>query len=192
MIRNQLNYYIGIALLISVISFAFYKSLFEDRPLNQALDTIEEIHDLQVQLHRDMLRYRSNQIQQYDTLNSTIRQLDTHIVRLTANSTLNEEIGTSAIRNLERSITHQSLLVEDFKTHHSILQNSLFYIYNLSNYLYSYTPKPEISVSVPGLSVVSTAAASSTPAGGAPAMAWCRTSTPMSCDSPSPSMSPMG
>jgi diguanylate cyclase (GGDEF)-like protein/PAS domain S-box-containing protein len=143
MIRNQLNYYIGIALLISVVSIVFYKSLFEDRPLNEALDTIEEINGLQVQLHRDLLRYRSSQIQQYDTLNNTIRELHGHIVRLTANTALSDEIGTSTIRNLERSITHQSLLVEDFKTHHSILQNSLFYIYNLSNYLYSYTPKTQ-------------------------------------------------
>ena len=70
--KGSLNQWAGFALLIAIISFFFYKSIFSDIPLNETLYTIEEIQDLQVQLHRDLLRYRSNQIQQYDTLNENL------------------------------------------------------------------------------------------------------------------------
>ena len=63
--KGNVNYWVGIVLLFAVITFLFYKSIFSDLPLDKTLSTIEEIQDLQVQLHRDLLRYRSNQIQQY-------------------------------------------------------------------------------------------------------------------------------
>ena len=69
-LRN-LNYLVGFGLLIALVCFFFYKSIFSDRPLTETLTTINEIQDLQVQLHRDLLRYRNNQILQYDTLNHT-------------------------------------------------------------------------------------------------------------------------
>jgi len=141
--KGRINYWIGIALLISIISFFFYKSIFSELPLNEALLTIEEIQDLQVQLHRDLLRYRSNQIQQYDTLNETLYHLENDIFDLSNNSIAAEEIETRTINSLENSITDQSILVEDFKTHHSILQNSLLYIFNVSTDLYSVKPKTQ-------------------------------------------------
>jgi len=143
MIKENINYWIGIALLISVLSFFFYKSIFSELPLNETLTTIEEIQDLQVQLHRDLLRYRSNQIQQYDTLNETLHQLDMYIYSLSNSSVAEEEIGIDAVYSIEKTITHQSALVEDFKTHHSILQNSLLYIFNVSTELYSVKPKTQ-------------------------------------------------
>ena len=143
MIKENINYWIGIALLISVLSFFFYKSIFSELPLNETLTTIEEIQDLQVQLHRDLLRYRSNQIQQYDTLNETLHQLDKYISSLSNSSVAEEEIGIDAVYSIEKTITHQSALVEDFKTHHSILQNSLLYIFNVSTELYSVKPKTQ-------------------------------------------------
>jgi len=141
--KGRINYWIGIALLISIISFFFYKSIFSELPLNEALLTIEEIQDLQVQLHRDLLRYRSNQIQQYDTLNKTLYHLENDIFDLSNNSIAAKEIEASTIISLENSITDQSILVEDFKTHHSILQNSLLYIFNVSTDLYSIKPKTQ-------------------------------------------------
>ena len=139
--KGNINYWIGIALLISVLSFFFYKSIFNELPLNQTLSTIEELQDLQVQLHRDLLRYRSGQIQQYDTLNETLYKLDLHTSSLSSSSVAEEEVGADTILSIEKTITHQSALVEDFKTHHSILQNSLFYIFNESTDLYSVKPK---------------------------------------------------
>lgn len=141
MMRGTINYWVGITLLISVISFLFYKSIFSELPLNETLSTIEEIQDLQVQLHRDLLRYRSNQIQQYDTLNITLNELEWNIYNLSNSSVAIEEIGSETVTDIERTITQQSELVEDFKTHHSILRNSLFYIFKVSTDLYSRKPK---------------------------------------------------
>jgi len=129
--------------LITVLSFFFYKSIFSELPLNETLSTIEEIQDLQVQLHRDLLRYRSNQIQQYDTLNKTLYKLDQHISSLSNNNIAEEDIGLDSLHKIKETITHQSSLVEDFKTHHSILRNSLFYIFNASTDLYSIKPKTQ-------------------------------------------------
>lgn len=141
--QGSLNQWLGFALLISIISFFFYKSIFSDAPLNETLDTIEEIHDLQVQLHRDLLRYRSNQIQQYDTLNKTLSALDSNLAGLNNSGVAEEELGIESILHLKNMINHESTLVEDFKTHHSILQNSLSYIFNASTDLYSTKPKKQ-------------------------------------------------
>ncbi len=141
--KGNFNYWLGIALLFGVISFFFYKSIFRDLPLTETLTTIGEIQDLQVRLHRDLLRYRSNQIRQYDTLNDTLNELDKNITSLSNSSIAIKEIGTDTIYNIESEIIHQSLLVEDFKTHHSIVQNSLFYIFNVATDLYSRKPKSQ-------------------------------------------------
>lgn len=143
MSKGNINYWIGIVLLLTVISFLFYKSIFRDIPLNETLYTIEEIQDLQVQLHRDLLRFRNNQIQQYDNLNRTLSSLEQNASNL-SNSNIDEvEISADDIYNLEKLIKHETALVEDFKTHHSILQNSLFYIFNKSTELYSIKPKTQ-------------------------------------------------
>ena len=141
--RGNLNYWLGISLLIAIISFFFYKTIFSDKPLGLALENIEEIHDLQVQLHRDLLRYRSDQIRQYDTLNQTLIALDENISKLVSNNAIEDKSIVNAINGLNNMISDQALLVEDFKTHHSILQNSLFYIFNVSTELYSLKPKTQ-------------------------------------------------
>ncbi len=141
--KGNVNYLVGIVLLVTVISFFFYKSIFSELPVNEALVNIGEIKELQVQLHRDLLRYRSNQIEQYDSLNRTLNAIDENISNLSNNSINSEEVGDNSIPNLKKSFRHQSILVEDFKTHHSILQNSLFYIFNVGSDLYSIKPKTQ-------------------------------------------------
>ncbi len=143
MTKGRTNYWIGFVLLALIISFFFYKNVFNDLPLDETLSSIEEVQDLQVQLHRDLLRYRSNQIQQYDKLNDTLLKLDNNIMYLSNSNVANDEIGIEVISNLKSLIKHQSNLVEDFKTHHSILQNSLLYIFNVSSELYSAKPKSQ-------------------------------------------------
>jgi len=143
MSKSNINYWLGIVMLITVLSFFFYKNIYSELPLNETLSTIEDMQDLQVQLHRDMLRYRNNQIQQYDTLNQTLYKLDHHIVNLSHNATAKDEIGADTIAKIKNLVTNQSVLVEDFKTHHSILRNSLFYIFNASTDLYSSSPKTQ-------------------------------------------------
>ena len=123
---RNLNYLIGFGLLITLITFFFYKSIFSDKPLTETLATINEIHDLQVQLHRDLLRYRNNQILQYDTLNQTLFALDSNMLDLRQSETAISNIGSDTLNKLDQLIKEQGLLIEDFKTHHSILQNSLY------------------------------------------------------------------
>ncbi len=135
--KKKLNHWFGFALLLAIISFFFYKSVFSDTSLNNTLSTIEEIQDLQVQLHRDLLRYRSNQIQGYDILNKTLASLNENMQSLSKTDVTKNKIVGIPVENLQNLIKGESLLVEDFKTHHSILQNSLFYIFNKSTKLYS-------------------------------------------------------
>ena len=101
MIKGRTNYWIGFILLAFIISFFFYKNVFEDLPLDETLSTIEEIQGLQVQLHRDLLRYRSNQIQQYDTLNDTLYKLNDNIMHLSGSNVANDKIGVKVNNNLK-------------------------------------------------------------------------------------------
>jgi len=144
MIKGKVNHWVGFALLIVLTSFFFYKSVFSDSSLNTLLETIEQTQSLQVQLHRDLLRYRSNQIQGYDSLNKTLAMLDEKTKALITSSAKNHKIGNIQINNLDRLVDDESLLAEDFKTHHSILKNSLFYIYNKSSSLYAEHPDPNL------------------------------------------------
>ena len=126
MMKAKFKHWVGFALLITLTSFFFYKSVFSDSSLNTLLETVEQTQSLQVQLHRDLLRYRNNQIQGYDSLNETLAMLEGNTRTLISSSEKNHEIGNIQINNLERLIGDESLLAEDFKTNHSILKNSLF------------------------------------------------------------------
>ena len=144
MMKAKFKHWVGFALLITLTSFFFYKSIFSDSSLNTLLETVEQTQSLQVQLHRDLLRYRNNQIQGYDSLNETLAMLEENTRTLISSSEKNHEIENIQINNLERLIGDESLLAEDFKTHHSILKNSLFYIYNKSSNIYSEHPDPNL------------------------------------------------
>jgi len=136
-IKNENNHWASIVLLVIVISFLFYKTLLSNLPLNEMLYTTEETQNLQVQLHRDLLRYRNNKINQYDTLNNKINALNKNINALADYESIVQELKLSEINHLSKKIDQQADLVEDFKTHHSILKNSLLYIFNISGDLYS-------------------------------------------------------
>ena len=138
--KGKLNHWLGFALLLTIICFFFYKSVFSHSSLNTTLSTVEKIQDLQVQLHRDLLRYRNNQIQGYDNLNETLIALNKNITDLSVVGTTSIKVIRDPVTTLKHIIENESLLVEDFKTHHSILQNSLFYMFNRSTRLYSETP----------------------------------------------------
>lgn len=139
--RGLINYWIGIVLLVSITSFFFIKGVFSDLPLTDTLNTIGEIQDLQVKLHRDLLSYRSNQIHQYDDLNSTVTSLENNITILSNSELTKTYTDATAIKELDALIRKETTLVEDFKTHYSILQNSLFYIFNATTELYSQKQK---------------------------------------------------
>lgn len=135
---GRMKLWIGTALLISVISFSFYKSSVEEPELNIYKRSVEDMQRLQIQLHRDLLNYRSGSVYQYDTLNDTHKALLDEANRLAnkepshSDSELNKAMST-----LMKSLTTQQTLVEDFKMHHSILQNSMSYYSRLTSKLYS-------------------------------------------------------
>ncbi len=137
MIKGKNNHWIGILLLFSVICFFYYKSTINEIPLSGVLNSIESIENLQVQLHRDLLRYRNNQIHQYDSLNHTLNSLERQTKLIITNNILQKQIGNNVLFKLDKSIVNQRMLVEDFKTYLSILQNSMSYLYNVENKLYS-------------------------------------------------------
>ena len=56
-LRN-LNYLVGFGLLIALVCFFFYKSIFSDRRLTDSLVSILVLQILHFQLDRDVVRYR--------------------------------------------------------------------------------------------------------------------------------------
>jgi hypothetical protein len=136
-INLKSNHWLGLSALLLIISFFFYKSIVSEAPFKDSLDDIKHLHDLQIVLHRDILRYRNSQIYQYDTLNKSIEQVLEANRKLKASniSGAHPEISKSIVK-LKATIAHQEILVEDFKTHHSILQNSLIYYSRMSKEIY--------------------------------------------------------
>ncbi len=136
--KQHLKHTIGIALVLPLLVFFFYKSIISSNPFDGLSAVTNEIESLQVKLHRDILRYRNNQIREYDTLNETVSQI----------SSLNEKINTSVnsdeheelanyLAFLKKSIAEQANLIEDFKTNNSVLQNSLYYYSRLHSEIHT-------------------------------------------------------
>jgi len=136
--QQKHNHWVGLGVLLLVMSFFFYKSILSNPSFKETLSTIEHLQNLQVKLHRDILRYRNSQIYQYDFLNETIEQVRIANQALIIPDTNDNypEIA-QAIKQLKTTISHQEDLAEDFKTHHAILQNSLSYYSRMSEEIYA-------------------------------------------------------
>lgn len=126
--KQHVNHTIGIVLVLPLLVFFFYKSVLSSNPFDGIAAVTDNIETLQVKLHRDILRYRNNQIRQYDTLNETVQQISSlsSSIRIPASTRDNKEL-TSMLTALKNSIDVQAKLVEDFKTNNAVLQNSLYY-----------------------------------------------------------------
>jgi len=122
--RHQLM----LSVTLLAILFFFYSgftNLDNDEHLHDTLKTLE---NLQVQLHRDVLRYRSGEIRQYDTLNDTLDAISSNIASMEVLDMNDRHIDIeNNINQLIRSFNEQEQLIEDFKTHNSVVQNSLIY-----------------------------------------------------------------
>lgn len=137
MIKNKLNHWIGPLVLSLVLSFFFYKSILSEAPFKETLKTVETLHALQVKLHRDVLRHRNSRMHQYDSLNETLQQVRQSNQDLSfANISAEHQDISDAITKLNTTIARQEELIEDFKTHYSILQNSLTYYSQMSEEIY--------------------------------------------------------
>ena len=126
--KQHVNHTIGIILVIPLLIFFFYKSVISSNPFDDVSAVSSQIKSLQVKLHRDILRYRNNQIRQYDTLNETAHQISGLNDNLSspANTNENRQLG-EMLAVLKNSLVNQADLIEDFKTNNAVLQNSLYY-----------------------------------------------------------------
>jgi diguanylate cyclase (GGDEF)-like protein/PAS domain S-box-containing protein len=130
--KQQLNHSIGILLVLPLLVFFFYKSILSTNPYATLTPVIEEIESLQVELQRDLLRYRNNQVREYDTLNRTARRLSRLNREVAAVATADEYSGLARqLAQLQAAIDDQAVLIEDFKTHNSVVQNSIYYFSQL-------------------------------------------------------------
>ena len=135
---SRLKYWIGFALLIALMSFTFYKSSVEELGLNTHKHDVENMQRLQIELHRDLLSYRSGNVYEYDTLSNSqkaLLQVSRTLFAHEKNAAASKL--TDALEKLKKSLDQQRMLVEDFKMHHSILQNSMTYYSRLSSKLYN-------------------------------------------------------
>ena len=130
--KQHLHHTIGIILVLPLLLFFFYKSITSNNPFDGLTAAANELESLQVKLHRDILRYRNNQIRQYDTLNETVGKISriNEKIRIPVNINEHRELA-SKLSQLKQSIAEQAVLVEDFKTSNSVLQNSLYYFSRL-------------------------------------------------------------
>ncbi len=60
--KQHVNHTIGIIIVLPLLVFFFYKSIFSSNPFDDISAATSEIESLQVKLHRDILRYRNNQL----------------------------------------------------------------------------------------------------------------------------------
>ena len=123
--KQHLHNTIGLILVLPLLFFFFYKSLFSASPYDALSSLTAGIESLQVKLHREMLRHRSSQLLDYGTLDEAaarIAALGNSID--TAVSIDDDEELAQHIDRLKTSIETQTGLIEDFKTHDSAAQNS--------------------------------------------------------------------
>ena len=126
--RQYLNHTIGILLVLPLLVFFFYKSIISTNPFESAYTITQSLKSLQVELHRDILRYRNNQIRQYDTINQTTQLMSELNKGLVVPVEQDDQLDISKdLTYLKKSFKEQAELIEDFKTNNSVLQNSLFY-----------------------------------------------------------------
>ena len=126
--KQHVNHTVGIIIVLPLLVFFFYKSIFSNNPFDEISAATSEIESLQVKLHRDILRYRNNQLRQYDTLNRTVEQISSLNEKITtAENTIEQTELANKLALLSKSIAEQADLIEDFKTSNSVLQNSLYY-----------------------------------------------------------------
>ena len=124
--KQHLHNTIGLILVLPLLFFFFYKSLFSASPYDALSSLTAGIESLQVKLHREMLRHRNSQLLDYGTLDEAaarIAALGNSID--TAVSIDDDEELAQHIDRLKTSIETQTGLIENFKTHDSAAQNSL-------------------------------------------------------------------
>ncbi len=135
---SRVKHTLMLAIFLSAILFLFYRGVINLDNHEHLHDTLRTLENLQVQLHRDVLRYRNGEIRQYDTLNNTLDAIHQNIIMLgeEENDIPQITIGKD-IESLIASFMEQESLIEDFKTQNSVVQNSLIYFSQIHNEFFS-------------------------------------------------------
>lgn len=133
----RLNQISSFFLIIAIMLFFFYNSTFVNKPLQETNNLTNSLKQYQAQLHRDVLRYRSGKINQYDTLNKSLSRIDDASRSISSfNSEHDSSSLTQSINILVNDLRLQRDLIENFKTYNAVAHNSLLYFYRLSNDYY--------------------------------------------------------
>ncbi len=137
MITNNIKYWSGLAALTIAISFTYYKSANDEMALDEYRQGTEQLQRLQIQLHRDLLKYRSNTVHEYDTLSNSSAAL----IAQAADPILAQYTDTlpqlsATVAELHTKLDRQQELIEDFKQSHAVLHNSMNYFSRLSSKIY--------------------------------------------------------
>ncbi len=135
--RSRMSQLLSFALILVIMLFFFYNSTFVKPPLQEVFSTAKNLQQYQIQLHRDLLKYRSGKFNQYDTINQSLK----HVKQATETLTEAPSLRTTSdiqrqIVLIEHLIAQQSELVEDFKTYNAVARNSLLYLHKFSNEFY--------------------------------------------------------
>ncbi len=135
--NSRMNQVISFTLILGIMLFFFYNSTFVSPPLQQALSSAKSLQQYEIQLHRDLLKYRSGKFNQYDTINTSLNRVRQASVSLARSSVPdNASEIKRKIDQISQLVAKQSELVEDFKTYISVAHNSLLYFYKFSNEFY--------------------------------------------------------
>ena len=122
------NRIISLALIVLLMVFFIYKSIENRSPFTETVVSLSSLQTLQAHMHRDVLRYRYGQIEQYDHINRLVTSItsatDTLIDTIDAVNT--PEIYNDSVE-IKSSVLKQNEIIEDFKTYNATAQNSLIY-----------------------------------------------------------------
>jgi diguanylate cyclase (GGDEF)-like protein/PAS domain S-box-containing protein len=151
--KQHVNHSIGIALVIPMLVFFFYKSISSNNPLDDISAITGEIKSLQVKLHREMLRHRNSRIQQNDALNKTVHQitsLNDSLVAPAGTYTSEYKELEETLEILKNSITQQAGLIDAFKANNPVLQNALYEYSRLQTEILADRNNNTVSAELPG------------------------------------------
>ena len=136
--KQHLNHTIGIILVLPLLLFFFYKSIFSSHALDDLPALISELETAQFRLQHDLLSLRNDPFGPDDALNTAARQLvDLERAIVSAAPAGRDDALSAQLAKLARSVETQAGLIEEFRTSNPVLQNSLDQFFSLHTELLS-------------------------------------------------------
>ena len=118
--------------LLGVVTYLFVQSTSIDPEDHvRVLEMIDSLNQSETQLRRNLLLVRGDLLLHYDTVNSALSELHSHLdnLRLVAMSGSGTDSGalSGLFSELEANVAQDEELVEQFKWHNALLRNSWTY-----------------------------------------------------------------